>query len=103
LVPYSDSVYKTPKTYFDLLLLKTATRQKNSHLYSTLGCCGRGGKIAAAGEGRAEAAQGASRGGRKKNDRRKELSRLFIEKPNCNQELKLNYRSVIHPTSESSM
>jgi hypothetical protein len=55
------------------------------------------------GEGRAEAAQGASRGHRKKNDQRKELSRLFIEKPNCNQGLKLNYRSVIHPTSESSM
>jgi BarA-like signal transduction histidine kinase len=26
LVPYSDSVYKTPKTHFDLLLLKTAIR-----------------------------------------------------------------------------
>jgi hypothetical protein len=26
LVPYSDSVYKTPKTHIDLLLLKTATR-----------------------------------------------------------------------------
>jgi hypothetical protein len=31
LVPYSDSVYKTPKTHFDLLLLKTTTREeKNS-------------------------------------------------------------------------
>jgi hypothetical protein len=28
LVPYSDSVYKTPKTNFDLLLLKTATQAK---------------------------------------------------------------------------
>jgi hypothetical protein len=52
LVPYSDSVYKTPKTHFDLLLLKTATREEKSscrletarrrekdswsHLYSTL-------------------------------------------------------------------
>jgi hypothetical protein len=59
LVPYSDSVYKTPKTHFDLLLLKTATQAEKllrngnskekgegfmSHLYSTLGCCGRGGK-----------------------------------------------------------
>jgi hypothetical protein len=59
LVPYSDSVYETPKTHFDLLLLKTATRAEKllsngnskekregfmSHLYSTLGCCGRGGK-----------------------------------------------------------
>jgi hypothetical protein len=40
------------------------------------------------GRERAEAAQGTSGGGRKKNDRRKELSRLFIEKPNCNQGLK---------------
>jgi hypothetical protein len=110
LVPYSDSVYKTPKTHFDLLLLKLLhggkllsnvnSKEKGdgfmSHLYSTLGCCGRGGKAAAAGEG-------TSGGGRKKNDWRKELSRLFIQKPNCNQGLKLNYRSVIHPTSESSM
>jgi hypothetical protein len=59
LVPYSDSVYKTPKNHFDLLLLKTATRAEKllwngnskekgvgfmSHLYSTLGYCGRGGK-----------------------------------------------------------
>jgi hypothetical protein len=59
LVPYSDSVYKIPKTHFNLLLLKTATRTEKllsnenskekregfmSHLYSTLGCCGRGGK-----------------------------------------------------------
>jgi hypothetical protein len=63
LVPYSDSVYETPKTHFDLLLLKTATRAEKllsngnskekregfmSHLYSTLGCCGRGGKGKAA-------------------------------------------------------
>jgi hypothetical protein len=47
--------------------------------------------------------KGTSRGGRKKNDRRKEPVGLFIEKPNCNQGLKLNYRSVIHSTSESSM
>jgi hypothetical protein len=80
----------------------TATLRKNC-LTCTLGCCGRGGKTAAAGEGRAEPAQGMSGGGRKKNDRRKELSRLFLEKPKCNQGLKLNYRSVIHPTSESSM
>jgi hypothetical protein len=103
LVPYSDSVYKTTKTHFDLLLLNCYTAEKLSHLYSTLGCCGRGAKTAVAGEGRAEAAQGASRGGRKKNDRRKELARLFTEKLNCNQGLKLNYRSVIHPTSELSM
>jgi hypothetical protein len=86
LVPYSDSVYKTLKTHFDLLLLKTATRAEKvlsdgnckekregfmSHLYSTLGCCGRGGKAAAAGEGRgrrteerAEAAQGKDGSGR---------------------------------------
>jgi hypothetical protein len=58
LVLYSDSVYKTPKTHFDLLLLKLLhggklmsnvnTKEKGegfmSHLYSTLGCCGRGGK-----------------------------------------------------------
>jgi hypothetical protein len=63
LVSYSDSVYKTPKTHFDLLLLKTATRAEKllsngnskekregfmSHLYSTLGCFGRGGKGKAA-------------------------------------------------------
>jgi hypothetical protein len=55
------------------------------------------------GRERAEAAQGMSGGGRKKNDQRKELSRLFIEKTNCNHGLKLNYRSVIHLTSEPSM
>jgi hypothetical protein len=94
LVPCSDSVYKKPKTHFDLLLLKLLhggkllsnvnSKEKGegfmSHLYSTLGCCGRGGKADAAGEGRAEAAQGVSRGGagherrrQEKNDRRKEL------------------------------
>jgi hypothetical protein len=66
LVPYSDSVYKTPKTHLDLLLLKLLhggkllsnvnSKEKGegfmSHLYSMLGCCGRGGKAAAAGEGR---------------------------------------------------
>jgi hypothetical protein len=66
LVPYSDSVYKTPKTHFDLLLLKLLhggkllsnvnSKEKGegfmSHLYSTLGCCGRGGKAAKAGEGK---------------------------------------------------
>jgi hypothetical protein len=74
----------------------TATRRKNC-----LTCTRRW--AAAAGEGRVEAAQGVSKGGKKKNDWRKELARLFIEKPNCNQGLKLNYRSVIHPTFESSM
>jgi hypothetical protein len=78
LVPYSDSVYKTPKTHFDLLLLETATRAKKlmsdgnskekregfmSHLYSTLGCCGKGGKAAVAGEGRGRQHRGKSRGG----------------------------------------
>jgi hypothetical protein len=57
-VPYSYSVYKTPKTHFDLLLLKLLhggklllnvnSKEKGegfmSHLHSTLGCCGRGGK-----------------------------------------------------------
>jgi hypothetical protein len=65
LVPYSDSVYKTPKTHFDLLLLKTATRRKNF-----LTCTRRW--AAAAGEGRG-GAQGTSGGGRKKYDWRKEL------------------------------
>jgi hypothetical protein len=65
-VLYSDSVYKTPKTHFDLLLLKLLhggkllsnvnNKEKGegfmSHLYSTLGCCGRGGKVAKAGEGK---------------------------------------------------
>jgi hypothetical protein len=32
LVPYSDSVYKAPKTYFNLLLLKTATREEEKLL-----------------------------------------------------------------------
>jgi hypothetical protein len=58
LVPYSDSVYKTPKTHLNLLLLKLLhggkllsnvnNKEKGegfmSHLYSTLGRCGRGGK-----------------------------------------------------------
>jgi hypothetical protein len=72
LVPYSDSVYKTPKTHFDLLLLNCYTTEKLSHLYSTLGCCGRGGKTVAAGEGRAEAVQGESRGGAGSEQRRQE-------------------------------
>jgi hypothetical protein len=49
--------------------------------------------------GRKEAAQG-SRIGRKK---RWPEEGAGPEKPNCNQGLKLNYRSVIHPTFESSM
>jgi hypothetical protein len=71
LVPYSDSVYKTPKTHFDLLLLNCYTAEKLSHLYLALGCCGRGGKTAAVGEGRAEVAQGASRGGAGSEQRRR--------------------------------
>jgi hypothetical protein len=103
LVPYSDSVYKTLKTYFDLLLLNCYTAEKLSHLYSMLGCCGRGGKTAAAGEGRAEAAQGANRGGRKKNDRRKELVTI-VYRENLNiRRPKFDYSHVIHPISESIM
>jgi hypothetical protein len=49
LVPYLDSVYKTPKTHFDLLLLKTTTRRKNCLTCTWRwllqqgreGCCGR--------------------------------------------------------------
>jgi hypothetical protein len=78
LVPYSDSVYKTPKTHFDLLPLKLLHGGKRlsnvnskkgegfmSHLYSMLGCCGRGGKAAKAGEGK-------SRGGAEHEQRRQE-------------------------------
>jgi hypothetical protein len=80
LVPYSDSVYKTPKTHFDLLLLNCYTVEKLSHLHSTLGCCGRGGK-SRGGAGseqrwhreRAEAAGRKMTGGRS-------WSQLFIEK-----------------------
>jgi hypothetical protein len=72
LVPYSDSVYKTHKTHFDLLLLNCYTAEKLSHLYSALGCCGRGGKTTAAGEGRADTAQGESRGGAGSEQRRQE-------------------------------
>jgi hypothetical protein len=92
LVPYSDSVYKTLKILLDLLLLKLLHGGKllsnvNSkekgviHVSPVLdvgllrqgreGCCDRGGKE--------QRRQGMSGGGRKKNDRRKELSRLFIE------------------------
>jgi hypothetical protein len=75
LVPYSDSVYKTPKTHLDLLLLKLLhggkllsnvnSKEKGegfmSHLYSTLGCCGRGGKAAAAREGKSRGGAGHER------------------------------------------
>jgi hypothetical protein len=75
LVPYSDLVYKTPKTHFDQLLLKLLhggkllsnvnSKEKGegfmSHLYSTLGCCGRGGKAAAAGEGKSRGGIGHER------------------------------------------
>jgi hypothetical protein len=79
LVRYSDLVYKTPKTHFDLLLLKLLhggkllsnvnSKEKGegfmSHLYSTLGYCGRGGKAAAVGEGK-------SRGGHERRRQEKE-------------------------------
>jgi hypothetical protein len=75
LVPNSDSVYKTPKTHFDLLLLKLLhdgklmsnvnSKEKGegfmSHLYSTLGCCSRGGKAAAAGERKSRGGAGHER------------------------------------------
>jgi hypothetical protein len=78
LVPYSDSVYKIPKTHFDLLLLKLLhggkllsnvnCKEKEegfmSHLYSTLGCCGRGGKEQRRRRARAEAAGKRMTGGR---------------------------------------
>ena len=54
------------------------------------------------GEGRG-GAQGTSGGGRKKYDRRKELSRVFIEKNLNIRRPKFNYSHVIHPISESIM
>jgi hypothetical protein len=105
LVPYSDSVYKTRKTHFDLLLLKTATRAEKllsngnkekiegfmSHLYSTLGCYGRGGK-------RKAAQRKEQRRRREKKDREGWVrENLNIRRP------KINYSYVIHPTFESSM
>jgi hypothetical protein len=111
LVPYSDSVYKTPKTHFNLLLLKTATRTEKllsngnskekregfmSHLYSTLGCCGR--------EGRGRRHRGKSRGGAGKRRIGKAGSRWQFYRENLNIRWpKINYSDVIHLTSESSM
>jgi hypothetical protein len=99
LVPYSDSVYKTPKSHFDLLLLKTATRAEKllwngnskekgegfmSHLYSTLGYCSRGGKATAAGEGRGRRHRGKSRGGAGKRRIGKAGSRWLFYRENLN-------------------
>jgi hypothetical protein len=98
LFPYSDSVYKTPKTHFDLLLLKTATREEKKLLSI--------GNSKEKREGfmvspvlHSVIFQAAS------NERivmgwvtvvvyRRTLN---IQRP------KLNYSHVIHPTSESSM
>jgi hypothetical protein len=76
LVPYSDSVYETAKTHFDLLLLKTATRAETPVKWKQQGeerrihgltCTPRW--VATAGEergkrhqGRTEAAQGKRKG-----------------------------------------
>jgi hypothetical protein len=62
-------------------------------MYSTLGCYGRGGKTAAAGEGRG-GAQGMSGAVGKKNDRRKELVRLFRDETQLQSraEIKLSIR-----------
>jgi hypothetical protein len=99
LVPYSDSVYKTPKSHFDLLLLKTATRAEKllwngnskekgvgfmSHLYSTLGYCGRGGKATAVGEGRGRQHRGKSRGDAGKRRIGKAGSRWLFYRENLN-------------------
>jgi hypothetical protein len=81
-VPYTDSVYKMPKTHFNLLLLKLLHDGKlmsnvnskeegegfMSHLYSTLGCCGSGGKEQRRRRARAEAAGKRMTGGRSCHD-----------------------------------
>jgi hypothetical protein len=53
--------------------------------------------------GRKEGAQGSRIGRKKRWPEEGAGPAVYIGKLNCNQWLKLNYRSVIHPTSESSI